>query len=370
MNPYEPVPPEALEDLAERLARFRPVPEPRLFNRSHESLGFGGEQLAELVEHWRTEFDWPAQEAWISALPWEQTVLSTVPVRAVVSRAQAAYGSPSSPVVLLLHGWPDSILRFQRLFPLLTDLTYVAPALPGYPFAAPVPAGGMSTVEMADAIASAMSEFGFARYVVSAGDVGSDVAEALAVRHPDVVAALHLTDVTQYHINLAPPQDMDDAEREYLQRARRWQGAEGGYAHEQSTRPDTLAAGLGDSPAGLAAWIGEKLVRWTDSDGTLTNAFSLDEALTWISAYWFSGSIGTSFAPYAAGRPTGWPRVETPTVFTLFPKDLVNAPRQFAERYFNVAGWTEFESGGHFAAWERPQEYLEGVRAAVKLGFG
>ena len=192
----------------------------------------------------------------------------------------------------------------------------------------------------------------------------------LAARHPDVVTALHLTDVSQYHVNLAPPQDMDDAEREYLQRARRWQAAEGGYAHEQSTRPYTLAAGLGDSPAGLAAWIGEKLVRWTDSDGTLTNAFSLDEALTWISAYWFTGSIGTSFAPYAAGRPTGWPRIETPTVFTLFPKDLVNAPQQFAERYFKVAGWMEFESGGHFAAWERPQEYLEGVRAAVKLGFG
>ena len=120
---YVPTPPEALEDLAERLARFRPVTEPRLFSRSRESLGLGGEQLAELVEHWRTEFDWPAQEAWISALPWEQTELSTVPVRAVVSRAEAAYGSPSSPVVLLLHGWPDSVLRFQRLFPLLTDLT-------------------------------------------------------------------------------------------------------------------------------------------------------------------------------------------------------------------------------------------------------
>ena len=346
------------------------MPEPRLFNRSRESLGFGGEQLAELVEHWRTGFDWPAQEAWISALPWEQTELSTVPVRAVVSRAEAAYGSPSSPVVLLLHGWPDSILRFQRLFPLLTDLTYVAPALPGYPFAAPVPAGGMSTVEMADAIASAMSEFGFARYVVSAGDVGSDVAEALAVRHPDVVTALHLTDVSQYHVNLAPPQDMDDAEREYQQRARRWQGAEGGYAHEQSTRPVDAGGGAWGF-TGRAGGVDRREAGPLDRFGRNADervqpgrGADLDQCV-------LVHRVHRDVVRSLCGGPSdGLAADRDPTVFTLFPKDLVNAPRQFAERYFNVAGWMEFESGGHFAAWERPQQYLEGVRAAVKLGFG
>ena len=135
--------------------------------------------------------------------------------------------------------------------------------------------------------------------------------------------------------------------------------------HEQSTRPNTLAVALGDSPAGLAAWIGEKLVRWTDGDGSLTDVFSLDEALTWVTAYWVSGCIGTSFTPYAAGGAKGWPRLEIPTVFTIFAHDLVNVPRHFAERFFDVVAWREYDRGGHFAAWERPEDYLWGVRTAL-----
>lgn len=212
-----------------------------------------------------------------------------------------------------------------------------------------------------------MAEFGLDRYVASAGDVGCDVAEALAARHPGAVAALHLTDISQNHYLAGPPDDLDDEERAYVEHGRRWQAAEGGYMHEQSTRPHTLAVGLGDSAVGLTAWIVEKLVRWTDSDGRLENAFTLDEALTWVSAYWFSGSIGTSFAPYAADDPQDWARTAAPTVFTVFPRDLVNAPRRFAERYFEVADWREFGLGGHFASWERPDDYLWGVRRALEL---
>lgn len=112
--------------------------------------------------------------------------------------------------------------------------------------------------------------------------------------------------------------------------------------HEQSTRPRTLAVGLGDSPAGMAAWILEKLIDWTDT-----------------------GAIGTSFTPYAAAAPKDWPRIEIPTVMTVFPRDLVNAPRQFVERFFSVVDWREFPHGGHFAAWEQPADYVEGVRRAL-----
>jgi pimeloyl-ACP methyl ester carboxylesterase len=280
-----------------------------------------------------------------------------------VSRA-----SPAADVVLLLHGWPDSVLRFERLFPRLADVTFIAPALPGFPFAAPVPQGGQSSIAMADAIAEAMEEFGFDSYVISAGDVGCDVAEALAARHPDHVSAMHLTDVSQTHYLIDPPTDLNDDERAYLAAGQRWQAGEGGYMHEQSTRPNTLAVGLGDSPAGLAAWIVEKLIGWTDSDGSLTDVFSYDETLTWVTAYWLTGTIGTSFAPYAASGAKRWPRIEIPTVFTIFAKDLVNAPRSFAERFFNVAGWREYDYGGHFAAWENPDDYLWGLQAAVHAG--
>ena len=355
-NALELVPPEVVEDLRERLRRFRPVSATGL----GEGFGVARPLLDRLLRHWGTAFDWAAQEERIAAYPWEQTESAAVPIRAVVSRAPAP-----APVVLLLHGWPDSVLRFERLFPQLSDLTFVAPALPGFPFAAPTPSPGTSSVDMADAVAAAMTEFGFDRYVVSAGDVGCDVAEALAARHPGAVAALHLTDVSQYHFLVDLPTDLDEEERAYVAHGHRWQAAEGGYMHEQSTRPDTLAVGLGDSPAGLAAWIVEKLVLWSDCDGELDRVFTDDEALTWVSAYWLTGTIGTSFAPYAAGGAKHWPRVEAPTVFTIFAKDLVNAPRRFAERFFNVVEWREFDRGGHFAAWERAEDYLWGLRRAL-----
>lgn len=344
-----------LADLRRRLESFRAVPSPDLPGEP----GVDRDLLLRLIERWRSGYDWRAQEDRIASEPWVQTTDARVPIRAVVRRTDAA------PVVLLLHGWPDSVLRFERLLPRLMDLTVVAPALPGFPFSAPVEQGGMSAIDMADAVAEAMREFGFERYVVSAGDVGCDVAEALAARHPHAVAALHLTDVSQYHFLIDPPSDLDADERAYLQRGHAWQAQEGGYMHEQSTRPHTLAVGLGDSPAGLAAWIVEKLVRWTDSDGDLARVFSDDEALTWVMAYWATGTIGTSFAPYAAGGAKDWPRIEAPTVFTVFAKDLVNAPRRFAERFFKVAAWREFDYGGHFAAWERPDDYLWGILRAV-----
>jgi len=358
-NAFVPSDQGAIEDLHDRLRRFRAVPAAEL----DRPLGVPHTLMTPLLQHWLDDFDWRAHEQRIAAYPWRETHNTPVPIRAIVSRATL-----TADVVLLLHGWPDSVLRFERLFPRLADVTYVAPALPGFPFAAPVARGGLSSIAMADAIAEAMDEFGFDRYVISAGDVGCDVAEALAARHPHHVTAMHLTDVSQNHYLIDPPTDLDEDERAYLARGHCWQAEEGAYMHEQSTRPNTLAVGLGDSPAGLAAWIVEKLVGWTDSDGSLTDVFSYDEALTWVTAYWLSGSIGTSFTPYATSSATDWPRIEIPTVFTIFAKDLVNAPRRFAERFFDVVGWREYDSGGHFAAWERPDDYLWGLRAALDAG--
>ncbi|GAA0308483.1 alpha/beta fold hydrolase [Kineococcus aurantiacus] len=368
-NAFERTDQAVLDDLHERLARHRRVAvAASVPGRDPLDLGLPPDLLDALLEHWRDRFDWRAQEDRIEALGWFGTERTDVPVRAVVAPARAgAPGGADAPVVLLLHGWPDSVLRFERLLPRLGDVTVVVPALPGFPFAAPVPGGGLAASAAAEAVAAAMTEFGFDRYVVSAGDVGCDVAEALAARHPDAVSALHLTDVSQHHFLRDLPADLDAEERAYVERGHRWQRTEGGYMHEQSTRPGTLAVALGDSPAGLAAWIGEKLLRWTDGDGSLTDVFSLDEALTWITAYWVSGAIGTSFTPYAAEDPKRWPRLEVPTVFTLFPRDLVNAPRRFAERFFDVVAWREHDRGGHFAAWERPEDHLWGVRTALDV---
>jgi pimeloyl-ACP methyl ester carboxylesterase len=352
---------EALEDLLHRLRSSRRVPVPPGHGWAR---GVDGDVLADLVDHWVHRYDWRAHEQAIRGLPWAVAGSADRPLRVVHQR-----GGGGGVPVLLLHGWPDSMLRFQRLLPRLTDLDVVVPALPGFPFALPIAEGGLSARAMADAVADAMRDLGHARYVVSAGDVGCDVAEALAAHHPEAVAALHLTDVSQYHFLTDLPDDLTDTERAYVEHGRRWQAEEGGYMHEQSTKPHTLAVGLGDSPTGLAAWLVEKLRSWTDSDGDLEAHFTQDEVLTWVMAYWTSGCIGTSFTPYVEGgdkvlRPTA------PVVFTVFPADLVNAPEEFARRRFVVDTWLEFPAGGHFAAWEVPADYERGLRLAVDLAAG
>lgn len=355
---------DVLDDLRHRLASFRRVELPVGYGWER---GVDGDYLASLVDYWIDDYDWREHESRIRQWPWITAGLdSDTPIRAIHRPSEHA----TAPAVVLLHGWPDSVLRFERVLPLLTGVHVVAPALPGYPFAAPTRRRGHSAAAAADAIAAAITELGYDRYVVSAGDVGCDVAEALADRHGDHVAAMHLTDVSQYRYLVNPPSDVTEAERAYMEHGHRWQRDEGGYMHLQRTKPHTLAVALGDSPTGLAAWILEKLRSWTDCGGDVETVFSRDELLTWITAYWVSGAIGTSFTPYVEGGSNPPSRIDVPTAFTVFPKDLVNAPREFAARFFNVRSWVEPVGGGHFAAWERPDDYVDGVRTAVELAAG
>jgi pimeloyl-ACP methyl ester carboxylesterase len=358
----EPVAEAVLHDLRARLRAYRRV---AVGPGTGWDRGVDGDYLADLLGYWSETYDWRRHEARIRALPWRLAGHSRTPVRCVHRQAAAERAMP----VVLLHGWPDSILRFERVLPLLADVTVVVPALPGFPFAAPIAERGLSAVEMADAVAHLMGELGYRRYVVSAGDIGCDVAEAMAAGHPDRVAALHLTDVSQLHFLVDPPTDLSDAERAYLEYGHHWQASEGGYMHEQATKPHTLAVGLGDSPAGLAAWLLEKLHGWTDCRGDVETVFDRDELLTWITAYWVSGAIGTSFTPYAQSDRSAKPlrRIDVPAAFTIFPRDLVNAPREFAARFFDVRSWHDEPAGGHFAAWERPEAYAAGIRTAVAM---
>jgi pimeloyl-ACP methyl ester carboxylesterase len=357
----EAVDQSVLDDLRSRLSAYRRVALPKGFGWER---GVDGDYLADLIDYWAHSYDWRAHEAEIRSWPWTLAgAAGDTPIRAIHQRASDEQGT----AVVLLHGWPDSVLRFQKVLPVLADLHVVVPALPGYPFAAPAARGGLNAAASADAIAAAMTELGYDRYVVSAGDVGCDVAECLADRHRAHVAALHLTDVSQYRYLVDPPTDVTDAERAYMDHGHRWQEAEGGYMHLQRTKPHTVAVALNDSPAGLAAWILEKLRSWTDCGGDVEAVFTRDQLLTWITAYWVSGSIGTSFTPYVEGGFNPAERIAIPTAFTIFPKDLVNAPQEFAARFFNVRSWTELNHGGHFAAWECPADYVDGVRSAVSL---
>jgi pimeloyl-ACP methyl ester carboxylesterase len=211
-----------------------------------------------------------------------------------------------------------------------------------------------------------MEQLGYDRYVISAGDVGGDVAEHLATLHPDRVATLHLTNISPLHAVFADRGDLSVEELAYLERVALWQRTEGGYIAEQSSKPNTLAAGLSDSPAGLAAWIVEKLRGWSDCGGDLEKTFPRDDVLTWLSAYWFTNTIGSSFGTYADFVPPV-PFVKTPTVVSAFPQDSKPAPRIFASRFVNVQSWIEHSVGGHFGAWEQPEAYVSDLTEAVRL---
>ncbi|MGN6426496.1 MAG: epoxide hydrolase family protein [Leifsonia sp.] len=352
----EVVPDAALDDVHERLRRFRPVP---TVDAEPWELGVDGGWLMQLTRHWAEDYDWRSREDEIRGRPWV-LLEGDVPMRLLHYRV-----GDDAPTVLLLHGWPDSVLRFDRVVPLLSDCNLIIPALPGFPFAAAVASGGLRARDIGAAVGAAVAALGYRDYVVSAGDVGTDVAEGLLEAHGDAVSALHFTDISQYHFLHGLPSDLTQEEQRYVERGHAWQAAEGGYMHEQGTKPATIAAALGDSPAGLAAWIGEKLRSWTDCDGDPFTVFTPDEAVTWIAAYWHTASIGTSFTPYAVASPKPTGRVERPTVFTVFPRDLVNAPRSFADRFFDVRDFRTLERGGPFAAWEQPSDYVGGVRSAL-----
>ena len=323
-----------LDDLRRRLTatRFVPLAGPAGWERGTDA-GY----LADLVAYWADGYDWRAHEDRLRALPWITTDTGGE--------------------------------RFDRVLPLLTELDVVVPCLPGYPWALPADPPGRASADMAKLVADGLAELGIDRYVVSGGDVGSSVAEYLAAAHPDRVAALHLTDIPYTHLFTVDPSDLTDPERDYLRAGREWQMAEGAYALEQTTKPHTLAAALGDSPAGLLAWIVEKLRSWSDCGGDVESVFARDELLTWVTLYWVTGCIGTSFAPYSEHAGPAGP-TSVPTAVTIFPGDLVPAPRQFAERVFDVRDWKQEPDGGHFGAWERPDAYAAGLRRTVALANG
>jgi pimeloyl-ACP methyl ester carboxylesterase len=342
---------EVLADLRRRLRSTRLVAAPGTgWNR-----GTDHNYLQELVRYWANAYDWRPAEDRILALPWQ---------RAGGMRVVRQRGPDSAPVVVLLHGWPDSVLRFERLLPLLTDLTVVVPALPGFPFA---DSPGSAGADMADPIAGALSELGYDRYVVAGGDIGSSVADALARRQPEHVAALYLTDVPARLLATVPESDLTDDDRSYRARAAEWQATDGAYAAEQATRPATLAVALGDSPAGLAAWLIEKYRAWSDCSGDVESVFPRDDLLTWITAYWVTASVGTSFAPYSERRAPVASRITAPAIVSMFPKEPLQAPRSTAERFLDVRVWDEPPRGGHFPAWEQPDAFASALRRAVAL---
>jgi pimeloyl-ACP methyl ester carboxylesterase len=210
-----------------------------------------------------------------------------------------------------------------------------------------------------------MTELGYPRFAAAGGDVGSSVSRFLALDHPDRVAAVHRMDAG-LPVFSGDPADLTPEERDWLAGTAAWGRDEGAYAAMHRTKPQTAATGLNDSPAGLAAWIVEKLRSWSDNNGDVESSFTRDEILTNITLYWLTGTIGSSMRMYhanAAIPPEQHARrVEVPSGFSRFPGDIAFPPRTWLERIANVQRVTEHPRGGHFAPFEEPEAYATELR--------
>jgi pimeloyl-ACP methyl ester carboxylesterase len=348
----------ALDDLRARLERIR---WPGRIHGAGWDRGTDIDYLAGLVDYWRDGFDWRAREAELNRLQHVRVDVDGLGVHAIHQRSADEAAMP----LLLLHGWPDSFVRYAKVLPLLADFHLVVPSLPGYGFSDQPTRPGCSTGRVADVVAGLMSALGYDRFAVSGGDVGSSVAEWLARRHAHRLIGLHLTDVPYWHLFALDSAGLSEAEQAYLAAGQRWQMAEGAYALLQSTKPMTAAYGLTDSPVGLTAWIVEKLRAWSDCQGDIERRFTPDEVLTNVMIYWLTGTIGSSFTVYYEQDPSDDSDsvVAVPTGVAIFPADLVPAPREFAERFFDLRRWTEMPRGGHFTAMEEPELFADDVRA-------
>ena len=210
-----------------------------------------------------------------------------------------------------------------------------------------------------------MTTLGYPRFGAAGGDIGGHVSRYLALDHPDRVAAVHRTDGGAA-VYAGDPADLAPDERAYLDRGAAWAAAEGAYIAMHRTKPQTPAFGLTDSPAGLAAWIVEKLRTWSDNDGDIEQSFTKDEILTNLTIYWLTATIGSSMRMYRANGliPAAQHarRVQAPSGFSLFAGDISHPPRTWLERTANVVRYTQPPRGGHFPAFEEPELYAQELR--------
>ncbi|ASO20937.1 microsomal epoxide hydrolase [Actinoalloteichus hoggarensis] len=371
------VPQSELDDLRRRLAMTRwPVELPGVgWDR-----GVPLDQLRELAEYWRTEFDWRAAERRLNRHPQFRTEIDGTTVHFLHVRSPEADATP----LILTHGWPGSVAEFLDVAGPLSDpaahggdpadaFHLVIPSIPGYGLSGPTTERGWDTRRVGRTWAELMRRLGYDRYLAQGGDWGMPISLELAAAAPEQVLGVHLNMLVTF-----PPADPDavdglgEVDRARLAAAAYFEQDGSGWRKLQSTRPQTLAYGLTDSPVGQLAWIVEKFQEWSAATTTPSDAVDRDAMLTIASIYWFTATAGSSAQLYYESsrldvdfvRTWGGPwAVAAPVGVAVFPSDVVLPIRAFAERIIpNLVHWTEFDRGGHFAALEQPELFVRDLR--------
>ena len=367
------VPQEILDDLQERLERTRWPDEVQDADwRYGANLGY----MKELANYWLTKFDWRAQEQWINSFANYQTAVGDLRIHFIHER-----GKGPNPIPLLItHGWPSSFVEMLKLIPFLTDpsnhggnasdsFDVVVPSVPGFGFSERPLQAGMTRWRVAELWVKLMDGLGYPRFGLQANDIGAVISGWLALDHPEKVIGLHTMMPT------FPPPSFDESqpvmtqtEKAFQALVDAWNREEGGYNAIQSTRPQTLAYGLNDSPVGLMAWIVEKWRAWTDPDGNIEDYFSKDELLTNVMIYWATETANSSVRSYYERahdsrilEPND--KIRVPAGVALSMESVQRAPQEWVQRrYSDIRRWKEFSSGGHFLAAEDPELLTTEIR--------
>jgi len=358
-----------LEDLRNRLARTR---FPDQIEGTGWEYGTPIDYLRELVKYWRSAYDWRAQEARLNQLAHFRTRIDGQSIHFVHARSARADAFP----LLLMHGWPGSIVEFLGVIPLLTEpeahggqagdaFHVIAPSLPGYGFSEPTRAPGWDVRRIARAFIELMRRLGYTRYGAQGGDWGAQLATRIGALDPPHCAAIHLNMPIADRPD--PPIPLGDEDKTDLAAMQRFQREESGYALEQGTKPQTLGVALNDSPVGLLAWIVEKFRAWSDCDGPPEQCFTRDQLITNVMLYWVTQTITSSARLYWEHQHGGLQQaapefVGVPTGVARYPSEPLRYPRAWVERRYNVTHWALMPRGGHFAAMEQPALFVEDVR--------
>jgi pimeloyl-ACP methyl ester carboxylesterase len=362
---------QELEDLRSRLRDTR---WPERETVDDWSQGIPLDYVQEVCGYWSEKYDWRDREARLNAHPQFRTGIDGLGIHFIHERSPHEGAMP----LVISHGWPGSIVEFQKVIGPLTNPTehggeasdafhIVCPSLPGYGFSDKPTRPGWNVDRIGGAFAKLMARLGYERYAAQGGDWGAMVTTAIGIQDPEHCLGIHLN----MPVAVPDPEtmgDMTEQEQKALADLQHYQNEESGYFKEQSTRPQTLGYGLTDSPSGQAAWVLEKFWGWTDCDGHPENILSRDELLDNVMLYWLPATGASSARLYweSMKNPSMDP-VHVPTGCSIFPKEIIRTSRRWAEKRFsNIVYWNDLDQGGHFAAFERPASFVEEVRACFR----
>ncbi len=369
------IPETDLVDLRERLQRTRwPDPE----TPDDWSQGIPLAYVQELVAYWRDRYDWRRAEALLNGFEQFRTTIDDVGIHFLHVRSE----NPDATPLLMTHGWPGSVMEFHKVIgPLVDPVAHggdaadafhvVCPSLPGYGFSDKPTRPGWGVEKIAEAWDALMRRLGYASYMGQGGDWGAIVTTMIAIQNKGACRGIHL------NMPIAPPDpetmnDLTPAEQSALAGMQHYQDWDSGYSKQQSTRPQTLGYGLADSPAGQAAWIIEKFWSWMDCDGHPENVLSKDELLDNVMIYWLNNAGASSARLYwESFSNLDLTPVTLPAGLTVFPKEIFRTSRRWADKRFsNIVHFSEQDKGGHFAAFERPEVFVDEVRSTLRAMRG